>query len=104
MSNPTNSDDEVIKKAQDGLLLRVRAITGAPRSGVRTVENGELRVAVHAQPDKGRANEEIITVLAHFFDTNKSRIAIVRGFSSRSKHVIIKELDHDLAVRKIRNL
>jgi uncharacterized protein (TIGR00251 family) len=82
----------------------VRAVTGASQAGVRGVENGELKVAVHAPPDKGRANEEIITVLAQFFDTNKSRVAIVRGFSSRSKHVIIKELDHGLAIEKIRRL
>ena len=68
------------------------------------MENGELKVAVHASPDKGRANEEIITVLAQFFDTNKSRVAIVRGFSSRSKQVIIKKLDHDIAVQSIRGL
>jgi len=84
--------------------VRVRAVTGASRAGVRCVENGELKVYVHSPPDKGRANEEIITVLAQFFDTNKSRVAIVRGFSSRSKQVIIKKLDHDIAVQSIRGL
>jgi uncharacterized protein len=82
----------------------VRAVTGASRAYVRGVENGELKVHVHAPPDKGRANEEIITVLSQFFGTNRSRIGIVRGFSSRSKQVIIKELDYEMALQKISSL
>jgi len=97
-------DDHVIKKVAEGTLVRVRATTGASRAYVRCVENGELKVYVQAAPDKGRANEEIITVLSQFFGTNRSRIAIVRGFSSRSKQVIIKELDHDMALQTIRSL
>jgi uncharacterized protein len=95
---------DVIKKVAERCLLQVRALPGAGISEVRGLANGELKVAVKAPPEKGKANEEIITVLARFFDTNKSRIGIVRGLANRSKQVIIKELDLELATDKMRNL
>jgi uncharacterized protein len=101
MSDPTDLDEKAVKKVAEGVLVQVRAVPGASQAGVRKVENGHLRVAVHASPEKGKANEEIITVLSQFFGTNKSRVAIVRGLSSRSKHVIIKELDYENALKKI---
>jgi uncharacterized protein (TIGR00251 family) len=104
MSSSNPKDGQVIKKVAGGCLVRVRATTGASRAQVRCVENGELKVYVHAPPDKGRANEEIITVLSQFFGVNKSRVAIVRGSSVRSKQVIIKELDHDIAMQTISSL
>jgi len=104
LSNSREIDESVVKKVAEGSLVRVRAIPGASRACVRCVENGELKVDVNAPPDKGRANEEIITLLSQFFGTNKSRIGIVRGFSSRSKQVIIRELDHDMVLQQIRTL
>jgi len=44
-------------------------------------------VAVSAPPEKGKANERLIELLAEHFRVAKSRIKIVSGHTSRSKVV-----------------
>ena len=67
--------------------IRVRV---RPRSGKRAVEvssSGELTVSVLSPPEKGRANQEVVELLADHFGLPASRIRIVRGAGARLKLV-----------------
>ena len=57
----------------------------------RRVENGAETyvVRVTSRPIEGKANRELIRVLAHHFDTTPSRIRIIAGFRGRKKIVEI---------------
>jgi hypothetical protein len=56
---------------------------------LRLGPGGELRVRVKAPPHEGRANEAVIETLAAHFNIPKSRVAIVGGFKSKTKIVMI---------------
>jgi hypothetical protein len=75
----------VIEEREDGCVVAVRAQPGAKRNGVVGIRGDRLRVAVQAPPDKGRANEAIIEVLAEFFGVRRSQIELVLGATSRDK-------------------
>ena len=63
----------------------------AKKVGVEKISEDTYRVRVHAAPDKGAANKEVISSLAEYFAVPPSKIRIVRGQTSRSKVVLIEE-------------
>ncbi len=57
--------------------------------GVEKIDNDTYKVRVHAAPDKGAANKEVIVSLADYFDVPPSMVKIVRGQTSRNKVIEI---------------
>ena len=53
------------------------------------VNGGEIIVGVIAQPEKGKANEEVIKKLAKHFGVTKSAVRIVSGATSKKKIIEI---------------
>ena len=63
-----------------------------PRSGkneVIKISEGEYKVKVTAPPEKGKANEAVIKVLADYFDVPKSLVNIIGGRTARTKMIDI---------------
>ncbi|MEI2581226.1 DUF167 domain-containing protein [Scytonema sp. PRP1] len=63
-----------------------------PNSKVQKIEeqaDGSLSVHLKSPPVDGKANEELIKLLAEKFDVPKSHITIKSGLSSRQKLVQI---------------
>jgi len=68
-------------------IIKVRV---RPRSGKREVEvaqSGEVTVSIVSPPEKGKANREVIELLARHFGLPVSRVRIVGGGASRHKIV-----------------
>lgn len=66
-----------------------------PNSKKQTIEesaNGSLTVHLKSPPVDGKANKELIELLAKKFDVPKSHIRIKSGLSSRTKLI---EIDLD---------
>lgn len=63
----------------------------AKKVGVEKIGDDTYKVRVHAAPDKGAANKEVIVSLADYFDVPPSTIKIVRGQTSRDKVILIEE-------------
>ena len=51
------------------------------------VNGGEITVGVMAQPEKGKANEEVIKKIAKHFSVPRSSVRIVSGATSKKKIV-----------------
>ena len=77
--------------AQEGsLVFAVKVTTRAANSEVvGLAENGALRVRIAAVPEKGRANEELRTLLSRYFGVSKSKVEFVSGESSTHKRIKI---------------
>ena len=61
-----------------------------PKSSKRSVvelADGSLEVKVHSPPEDGKANIEVIEVLAKYFKVKKRHLSIVTGLASRHKIV-----------------
>ena len=76
----------------EGSILPVRAKPGAKADAVLDERDGALRVAVTAAPEKGRANEAIVAVLADALNWKRSRIMLLSGATSRQKRFLIAGL------------
>ncbi len=88
----------------EGLQIFVRATPAAAKnemSGIWNGANGEQRLAVKvtAAPDKGKANDAIVKLLAKCFGLPKSSLSIMSGEASRLKTIAIAGNRDELAAR-----
>ena len=80
----------MLRSHPQGTLLDLRAQPGARREGIVGVQADRLKVAVHAAPEKGKANTAIIQVLAEELGLKRSQIYLVSGETSPKKTVLIE--------------
>lgn len=68
---------------------KVKVKPNSQNQKIEELEDGSLTVYLKSQPVDGKANEELIQILAKKFDVPKSKITIKLGLSSRQKLVEI---------------
>ncbi|MCJ7581473.1 MAG: DUF167 domain-containing protein [Candidatus Aminicenantes bacterium] len=73
------------------VVLNVKVQPKAKKVGVEKISEDTYKVRVHAAPDKGAANKEVISSLAEYFDVPLSTVKIIRGQTSRNKVILIEE-------------
>jgi uncharacterized protein len=71
------------------VLLRVKAKPHAREDGVLGVRAGELLVAVRAPAEKGKANAEVIRVIARELGLSRESVVLKSGGSSPHKIFIV---------------
>jgi uncharacterized protein len=76
----------------DGVILIVRAYAGARRNGVTGEHDGMLKVAVTQAPEKGKANQAIVDVLARAFSIKKVQIELTAGHTSSQKRFLLRDV------------
>jgi len=79
------------------LRLRVRVVSGARRSEVvgRLGDAWKLRVA--APPERGRANGELVGLLARTLHVPRTSVRVARGHTTGEKLVEVQDLTRDEA-------
>ena len=80
--------------------LRLRVTAGASRDAIAGWQGDVLRVRVAAPPERGKANEAVLRLLAAALGVERRRLALVRGATSRDKLVQVDGVeDADLKAR-----
>lgn len=83
----------MLRAKGDGASLAVRVQPGAKRTAITGLhgegESAQLKIAVHAPPAEGRANDALITFLAETFSVPKSAVELASGEWSRSKVFLV---------------
>lgn len=72
--------------------LRLRVIPGAPRSEVVGRHGGAWKVRVAAVPERGKANDAVLELMARALDIPRGSTEIVGGLGSRDKAVDVRGL------------
>ena len=85
----SNSPGKWISVAPDAVTIRLVARPGSTRHGLVRIDPRGLVVALHSPPDKGRANDELIELLARSLRLPRTAINLIRGGASREKTVRI---------------
>lgn len=75
----------MLRKTQRGMFLDVKASPKASRDEIGGWREGALQVRVTAAPEKGKANDAIVALLAGAARVPKSAFGIVSGETSRNK-------------------
>jgi len=78
-----------VKPFPGGWLLLVHVQPNAKQSEIGGLHGDALKVRVAAAPTEGRANEELVALLAAALGVPKKNVAVFRGMKSRQKTVSI---------------
>ena len=79
----------LLESTSKGVVLNVRVITRAGRSGLAGTRDNALLIRLNAPPVDGAANAALIAFLADLLDRPKRDIAIVSGQLSRDKRITV---------------
>ena len=85
----------------ESCTIKVRVQPKSSRNQVGGFQDGTLRVRVTAAPTEGQANAAVIALLAKTLGVSKSRLEIIRGYSSRDKVVSVDTLTDQEVRRKL---
>jgi hypothetical protein len=84
----------MIRETPEGVTLAIHAQPGAKKTAVTGVygegRDAQLKIAVHAPPLEGRANQALIAFLAESFSVPRAKIELISGELSRSKVLLLK--------------
>jgi len=69
------------------VTLRIFAKPNAKKTRLITINSQGLNLSLHAKPQEGAANQELIAYLAKLFKLPKSCVELKRGEMSRHKYV-----------------
>lgn len=83
------ADDLQITQTARGLSLRLRVSPKASRDALRGVHGGALKVHVTEPPERGKANEGVIRLLAKALGLPARSITIEAGHASHDKRVLV---------------
>ena len=91
----------MIEQTQDGIVITIRVIPRARRSGVAGVRGEALLVRLQAPPVEGAANTELVGILAAALRVPKGAIGIVAGDRTRQKRVRVSGIDATTAASRL---
>jgi uncharacterized protein (TIGR00251 family) len=91
-----------LTEGPDGVGLTVKARPSARRDAILGEHAGALKVSVTAAPEKGKANESIVALLAEKLEVRKRDIRLVRGAHSSEKAFLINGIEPERLAERLR--
>ncbi len=84
-----------LETTPEGVVIRVRAQAGSQRNGVVGLREDEIMLCVTSPPEKGRANDAILKLLAKTLGIARSRVNLITGHTNRHKRFCVQGKDLD---------
>lgn len=91
-----------ITDSGEGALVKIRALPGAKKSEIVGEQNGRLKVRLSAPPVEGKANKELLRLLAKQLGLKKSQVRLHTGDRSRDKIILLVDVTVAEAGEKLR--
>jgi len=93
-----------IEERDGGLVFAVRVHPGAGRRCAGGEHQGALKVQTTSPPEKGKANSDVLKILATCLDVRRSQLALVAGEKNRDKRVRLTGLTPEELQEKLEAL
>ena len=78
-----------LTEVAEGTRLRLRVRPGARKNAIVGAHGGALKVSVTAPPERGKANDAVIDLLAEALSLSRGSIEILAGHSSPDKIALV---------------
>jgi uncharacterized protein len=89
-----------VHRVPGGAAFVVKVVPGSSRTSIAGVLDAMLKVKVAAPPEKGKANQALVGLLAQVLGVKKGQITITHGLANPVKHVTVSGVTpQDLAAR-----
>jgi uncharacterized protein YggU (UPF0235/DUF167 family) len=87
--------------AKPSTRVRLRVSPGARRTELAGRHGDGWKVRVSAAPERGRANEAVLDLLAQKLDLPRRSLSIVSGHGAREKIVLMEGIDRAETERRL---
>ncbi|UCH88436.1 MAG: YggU family protein [Thermoplasmata archaeon] len=93
MSNISDISD-AIYKTEEGVVINIIVRPQSKNSGITGFNSWRktLELQVQSPPSHGKANKEVIEIIANFFQLKKSDVVIISGLKLTQKKILIKSI------------
>jgi uncharacterized protein (TIGR00251 family) len=91
-----------LNQTPEGVELPVKVVPGSSRCGVAGVWDGALRLAVTAPPEGGRANRQVVRLLANVAGVRRADVEIVSGATRPLKRVLLRGAQQQALLASLR--
>ena len=81
---------ELLTETAEGVVINVRAAPRSSRAGIDGTLGDALKVRIRSAPVDGKANKELIEVLADAFGLPKSAVKFKGGETSKTKRLLLR--------------
>lgn len=78
-----------LEQTRHGVVIPVHAQPGARKNAVVGEHAGRLKVTVTQAPEKGKANQALIEVLAEAIGVKRSQVTLLSGETSSKKRFLV---------------
>ena len=86
----------------EGIVIGVKAQPRSSRAGIDgPFGDDAVKVRIRCAPVDGKANKELVEVLADAFDLPKSSVVIKSGDTSKTKRILLKGLFDAALVKRV---
>jgi uncharacterized protein YggU (UPF0235/DUF167 family) len=73
------------------MLFKLKVKPGCKENKVEKLKDDEFRVFVKVKPEQGLANQKVLELLSEYLHIPKQKISLIKGHTSPSKIVRIRE-------------
>ncbi|MEA3249344.1 MAG: DUF167 domain-containing protein [Patescibacteria group bacterium] len=73
------------------ILLEVKVRAGAKTEAVQYQADGSFRIRITTAPEKGKANKDVMRLLAGFLGVKKGQLKIVGGETCSHKKISLED-------------
>ena len=71
------------------MLIKVKVFPGSKKQEIIKKSKDSFDVKVKSKPIQGRANQELVGMLAEYFKIHENKIRFIKGFKQRNKIIEI---------------
>lgn len=83
------------------LRIVIKVVPASGRSMCQIDKSGILKCSLKSPPEKGKANDELIRLIAKKLDISQNEITIILGKTARNKTILINTTKDELAVKSL---
>jgi uncharacterized protein len=91
-------------RTRSSTRLRVRVVPGAASTQLVGRLGGAWKLRVHAAPERGRANDAVVALLAETLGLPRADVRVVAGQTTRDKLVELAGISQDEAERRLESV
>ncbi|MCE7745946.1 MAG: YggU family protein [Candidatus Heimdallarchaeota archaeon] len=93
---------DTISESENNVVLQLQVKPNSKKQEIVVDSlDKKITIFIKAQPDKGKANKELLKFLAKILEKTTSDISIIAGQTSRDKTIIVKNDTKQNVERKI---
>lgn len=81
--------------SKHGIIIPIKVIPNSSKNEIVGWENDVLKIKIKAIPEKGNANQMLVSFLAKYLKISKSSVILHSGEKSRYKRICITGLSFD---------